>query len=153
MIKIVILALLSVFSYSLVASEVNCFADRDDQIHLAVGDVRIANFSFTSFLTSRKISHLLEEFTLGISARSGTVDIENQNCTESESEIKCDIYPNTKFTIFNIFRRAIISKSGLVGFLRFDKRTFTLRVQLENSLEKKIQDEIVYDSSQCRVSL
>lgn len=148
----IFLAMIYLLSHSLYASEVNCFTDRNTQFHLAVGEERIADFSFTSFSVARSINRLLSESSLGAIARSGSISLDNGRCTENENEIMCEIHPNNMIAVYNLFGRVMFTKNGLVGFLQFDKRALLLKLQLMNPSERKLQEELGFEVSECRVN-
>lgn len=140
------------FSNLLMASEVNCFSHKDKQFHLAVGSERISDFSYTSFPTAKKMSRLFDAFSLEVLARSGSIFIENEYCQESETEIKCQINPNTIVNIYNIFGRVRISKNGLTGFIKYTKNLSKLSFELTNPLDEKMRDEMSFAPSECLIN-
>mgnify|MGYP000405598664 CR=1 FL=1 len=151
--KLVLLFSLLSCSQLLMGSEVNCFSESDRQFHMAVGPEHISDFSFTSFATAKKLGRFLEDRNLNFLARSGWISIENEFCTENENEIKCDIVQRTTFTIFNVFGRAQIAKNGFVGELSYNKKSSKLVIELINSNQVKMKDEMTFSSSECQTTL
>ncbi len=149
--KIIFSLFLTFFSQQLMASEVNCFSHKDKQFHLAMGSEHISDFSFTSFTVAKKLDQFLGAGVLGGLARSGAIFIENDYCQETETEIKCQIVPNTIVNIYNIFGRVRVSKNGLIGFLTYVKSSSTLSFEFTNSHDQKMSESLVFDSSECQV--